>query len=105
MCFSLSRYRGSILQKERHIVDLVVSVDYHIVKEGEELDKYQGFIREEKKLQNMKVTMIPIVVRALGTVPKRLKKRLDELEIKESNETIQTPVLKSTRIIRRVLEI
>ena len=30
----------------------------------------------------MKVTVIPVVVRALGIVPKNLEKRLDELEIR-----------------------
>ena len=37
----------------------------------------------------MKVTVVPIVVGALGTVPKRLVKRLEDLEI-EQVETIQT---------------
>ena len=31
---------------------------------------------------NMKVTVIPVIVGALGTIPKKLEKRLDELEIR-----------------------
>ena len=47
----------------------------------------------------MKVTAIPIVVSALVTVSKGLKKRLQELEINGRIETIQTTaVLKSAEI-------
>ena len=54
----------------------------------------------------MKVTVIPIVSCALGTIFKCLVRKLEELEIGGLAETIQTPVLlKSDRILRRVLEI
>ena len=46
----------------------------------------------------MKVTVIPIVVGALGTVPKTLKKRLEELEIRRR---IEATVLRSARILRK----
>ena len=39
---------------------------------GEKKYKYQDFVRELKKLRNMKVTGIPIVIGALGTVTKGL---------------------------------
>ena len=49
-----------------------------------------------KKWHNMMVTVIPIVVKALGTISKNLEKRVDQLEIRERIETIQTTaVLKS----------
>ena len=38
----------------------------------------------------MKVTMIPIVICALGTLPKGLLKGLKDLEIRDEVETIQT---------------
>ena len=38
----------------------------------------------------MKVTVIPVVISALGTVFKGLEKRLEELEIGGRIETIQT---------------
>ena len=59
-------------------------------------------IRELKKLRNMKVTVIPMIVGALGTVPKSLVERVKELEIKERIETIPTTTL--LRLARRVLE-
>ena len=68
------------------------------------MDKYLDLARELKKLWNMRVKMIPIVVGALGTVPINLEKRLEELEIRGRIETIQTTaLLQSARIPRRVL--
>ena len=53
----------------------------------------------------MKVTIIPIVIGAFGTVTKGLLKGLEDLEIRERGETIQTTtLLKTARILRRVLE-
>ena len=69
------------------------------------MDKYLDLARELKKLWNMRVKVIPFVVGALGTVPKCLEKRLEDLEIRGSIETIQTTaLLHSARIFRRVLE-
>ena len=53
----------------------------------------------------MKMTVIPVVVGALGTIPKGLVKRLENLEIRGKVETIQvTALLRSAGMLRRVLE-
>ena len=53
----------------------------------------------------MKVTIIPIVVGAFGTVTKGLLKDLEDLEVGGRMEIIQTiALLKTARILRRVLE-
>ena len=53
----------------------------------------------------MKVTIVPIVIGAFGTVTKELLKGLEDLEIGGRVETIQTTaLLKTARILRRVLE-
>ena len=53
----------------------------------------------------MKVTVIPILIGALGTVIKVLIKWLEDMEIRRRVETIQTTaLLRSTKILRRVLE-
>ena len=49
--------------------------------ENEKRERYLDLVRELEKLWNMKVTVIPIIIGALGTVPKGLVRRLDELEI------------------------
>ena len=48
----------------------------------------------------MKVTMIPIVISALGTILNGLIKGLENLEIRRNVETTQ----KSVKILKRVLE-
>ena len=53
----------------------------------------------------MKVTIVPIVIDALGTITKGLLKGLENLEIGGQLETIQTTaLLRTARILRRVLE-
>ena len=53
----------------------------------------------------MKVTIIPIVIGAFGTVTKGFLKGLEDLEVGDRVETIQTTaLLKTARILRRVLE-
>ena len=59
-----------------------------------------------KKLWNMKITIVPIVIGALGTITKGLLKGLEDLEVSGQVETIQmTALLRTARILRRVLEI
>ena len=49
----------------------------------------------------MKVTIIPIVIDAFGTVTKGLLKGLEDVEIGERVETIQTTaLLKTARILK-----
>ena len=88
------------------IVDFAVLADHRInLKESEKKDKYLDLARELKKLWNMKVTIVPIVIGALGTVTKGLLKGLEDLEVGGRVETIQTTaLLRTARILRRVLE-
>ena len=88
------------------IVDFAVPADHRIkLKECENKDKYLDLARELKKLWNMKVTIIPIVIGAFDTVTKGLLKGLEDLEVGGRVETIQTKaLLKTARILRRVLE-
>ena len=66
---------------------------------------YLDLARELKKLSNMTVTIIPIVIGALGTVTKGLIHGLKDLEIMGRVETFQTTaLLRSAIILRRVLE-
>ena len=67
-----------IINKNRRIlkiVDFAVPADHRIkLKEWKRKDKYFDLARELKKLWNMKVTIIPIVIGAFGTVTKGLLK-------------------------------
>ena len=58
-------------QKRENLQNCVVPADHSVkLKECEKKDKYLDFARELKKLWNVKVTIIPIVIGALGTVTK-----------------------------------
>ena len=68
-------------------------------------NKYLDFARELKKLWNMNVAIIPIVIGAFGTATKGLLKRLENLEVGGRVETIQTTtLLRTARILRKVME-
>ena len=59
-------------------MDFTVLADHRIkLKESEKKDKYLDLARELKKLWNMKVTIIPIVIGAFGTDTKGLLKGLE----------------------------
>ena len=54
----------------------------------------------------MKVTIIPVMIGAFGTVTKELLKGLEDLEVGGRVETIQTTaLLKAARILGRVQDI
>ena len=63
--------------------------------------KFLDFPRELKKTVEHKMTVIKIVIDALGTVTKRLVQGLEDWEI---SEQVETAFLTSSRILRRVLE-
>ena len=89
-----------------HLVDFAVPADHRVkMKESEKINKSLDLARELRKLWNMKVKIVPIVIGALGTISKALEKNLSELVIRRRIETIQTTaLLGSARILRRVLE-
>ena len=88
------------------IVDFAVPADYRVkVKEYEKGNKHLDLAKELKMLRNKKVTYIPIVIGAHRTVTKGLINGLEDLDITERVETIQTTaLLKMAKIQRKVLE-
>ena len=79
---------------------------YFFFFESEKIEKYQDLARELKKLWNMKVVIIPVIIGTLGTTPKNIRKRMDEIGIKIRISDLQkTTIIHSARILRKVLEI
>ena len=79
------------------IVDFAVPADHRIkLKECEKKDKYLDLAREAKKLWNMKVTIVPIVIGAFGVVTKGLLKGLENLEVGGRLDTILITALLRT---------
>ena len=91
---------------KKSIIDFAVPADHRIkLKVCEKKDKYLDFARELKKLWNMQVRIIRIIIGAFGTVTKGLLKGLENLEVGRRVETIQTTaLLRTARILKRVLE-
>ena len=66
-------------------MDFAVPADHRKnLKESENKDKYLDLARELKKLGNMKVTIVPIVIGALGTITKGLLKKPGKLGIRRT---------------------
>ena len=64
------------------IEGFAVPADHRIkLKESEKKDKYLDLARELKKLWNMKVKIIAIVIGTFGTLTEGLLKGLEELEV------------------------
>ena len=62
-------------------------------------------IEKKQQLWNMKVTIIQIVIGALGTVTKRLLKGVKDFQVRGRVETTQaTAILRTVRILENVLE-
>ena len=91
-----------IINKKKRIckiVDFAVPADHRInLKKSEKKDKYFDLARQLKMLWNMKVTIVPIVIGALGTITKVLLKGLEDLEVGGTGS------IAKNRIMRRVLE-
>ena len=89
------------------IIDVAIPYDTRVDnKEVKKIEKYLDLVRELKKVWNMKVTVVPLVVAALGTPAKALEKRLKGIGIETKITDLQKSVLIHTsRNIRKVLEV
>ena len=76
------------------IVDVSVPADHRVKQEEvEKRDRYLDLVRGLKKLWNIKVKVIKIVIEALVKIPKGFVQGLEELEVRERVESIQTESL------------
>ena len=75
-------------------------------KELEKIDYYQDLARELRKIWNMKVKVIPLVIGVPGTTPIKLRNWLKEIFIETQIKELQKTVLPHTaRILRKVLDV
>ena len=89
------------------IIDFAVPYDSRVEqKELEKKEKYQDLARKLKKIWNMKAAVTPVVIGALGAIPKKLKKGLQDLGIETKIVELQkSAVIHTARILRKVLEV
>ena len=90
-------------KNECKIIDLACPFDRRI--EEKEKDKIKGYNDLKRELKEIWVKVIPVVVGALGTTPKKLKQRLSNIGIETRIVELQkTTILYSARILQNVLE-
>ena len=90
-----------IINKKKKICKIVdFDVNRINLKECTKKSKYLDVARELKKLWNMKLTIVPIVIGAVSTITKGLLKGLEDLEFGGRVETIQIKgLLRTARIL------
>ena len=95
-------------KKERRgiIIDIAVPADVRVgEKEREKVEKYQDLKREIGRFWKLKmVEVVPVVIGALGSVPKGFDRRTEKLGIPLNVGVMQeTALLGTARILRKVL--
>ena len=90
---------------ECFIIDIAVPADYNIdKKEFEKISKYSELKVELSRMLNKKTFVIPIVIGALGSIPKRLHSFAEKLGIRNDFMIWQKSALLGTAgILRKVL--
>ena len=88
-------------------MDFAIPMDHHVKeKKKEKIDKYIYLTAEVRRQFRVNTVIVPIVIGALGTVPAKLSKSLEKLEIDDVIGSLQTAVLVSTTaILRKVLNV
>ena len=72
------------------IIDIAVQSDFNIVRtEDWNVDKYQDLAFEVKRIHHVETVILPAVIGALGTVPKRLIRSIEHLGIGDIIAIIQ----------------
>ena len=89
------------------IIDMAIPGDIRVgEQEKEKIERYQEIKREIKRMwNNRSINVIPVVVGALGSTSKKLKKCIEELGVVISTVLLQkTALLGTARILRKVLD-
>ncbi|XP_051916213.1 uncharacterized protein LOC127597287 isoform X2 [Hippocampus zosterae] len=94
-------------QRKAVVVDVAVPSDGNIrKKEHEKLEKYQGLREELERAWKVKVTVVPVVVGALGAVTPKLDEWFQQIPGTTSDISVQkSAVLGTARILRRTLKL
>ena len=95
------------MERKCLIIDVACLFDTRVKdKEKEKIDNYQDLKRELKRNWKLRtVTVVPIMIGALGAVSKDIEKWLAEIGVTSRLESLQGACLLDTaRILRKVLD-
>ena len=75
------------------IVVFVVWADHSVkAKKGKRMDKFLDQAREQRKLWNIKMSVVPNVVKTLWIVRNNIEKKFNKLEIRGRPKTLHTTI-------------
>ena len=94
-------------EKRTFLIDVAIPWDTRVeAKEIEKITKYQDLRVELTRIWGDSVEVVPVVIRATGTIPARLTRSLDRVQCHIPPGLLQKSVLLGTaHILRRVLDI
>ena len=86
------------------LTDVAIPADRNVVqKEAEKKLKYKSLCIEMQRMWNLKCTIIPVIIGAIGIVTRSLRKNLEAVPGKHSIDSLQkTAILGTSHIIREV---
>jgi len=87
------------------LIDVGVSGDKNVIKkEAEKILKYKELVIEMQRMWNVKTKLIPVIIRATGTISKSFRKYLSNIPGKHEAKGLQKTVIWGTsHILRQVL--
>ena len=93
------------MKKERKLIDTAISRDRNVIKnEAEKILKYKELTIQIQRTWNVKTKVLPVIIKATGTIPKSFKKYLSNiLESTALKSYRKTAILGTAYILRIVL--
>jgi hypothetical protein len=87
------------------LIDIAIPGDRNVIKkEAEKILKCKELIIEIQRMWNVKTNVMPVIIRATGTISKSFRKYLSSIPGKHDIKELQkTALLGTAHILRRVL--
>ena len=95
------------MEKTAIIIDVAIpGYKRRIVKEKENIEKYQNLKKEIQRLWSLKkIDVVPVVLGARENITKNFEKHIDKIGIKIDLDTVRkTTLLGTARILKKVLK-
>jgi len=93
-------------EKTCALIDVEIPADRNVVqKEAEKKLKYKSLCIEIQRMWNLKCSIVPVIIGAIGIVTRNLRKNLETVPGKHWIDSLQkTAILGTSHIIRKVLQ-
>jgi len=92
-------------EKTCTLIDVAIPAKRNVQKEAERKLKYKSLCIEIQRIWNLKFTIMPVIIGAIGILTKSLRENLETVPGKHSIDSLQkTAILGTSHIIRKVLQ-